>query len=154
MPLVIVSFSGDGLARHRNGRTQPDAEEHSTITMSVAMQLRKVPLGKEIVVTETAPEEEPNAPAPQQHIVLALARAFHWQQMLESGRYSSLTELGEALKVDRAYIRRTLGLAALAPDIVEAALRGELPATLTLEALMGELPPVWSDQRVALSIGA
>ena len=44
----------------------------------------------------------------QEPLVTALARAFHWQELIDSGRYASVTELAGALDVDRSYGARTL----------------------------------------------
>ena len=60
----------------------------------------------------------------------ALARTFHWQDLLDNGRYASITELAGALKLDRSYVRRLLALANLTANIVEAIVRGEEPSGL------------------------
>ena len=44
--------------------------------------------------------------------------------MLESGRYTSLTELAEVEKIGKSYRCRVLRLTLLAPNIVEATLDG------------------------------
>jgi hypothetical protein len=53
-------------------------------------------------------------------LVKALARTHRWKRLLESGRYSSLSELAAAEKIDRSYLGKMLRLTLLAPDIVEA----------------------------------
>ncbi len=73
--------------------------------------------------------------------------AFHWQEIIDSGRYASVTELAEALGVDRSYVGRILRLALLAPDIVEAIVRGDEPSGLSLERLVMGMPMVWAEQR-------
>lgn len=52
--------------------------------------------------------------------------------------------------MDRSYVRRILRLASLAPDIVEAILRGTEPSGLSLERLAKALPVLWEEQRKAL----
>ena len=49
---------------------------------------------------------------------------------------------------------RVIYLAFLAPDIVQAIVRGEQPVELTADRLirMGPLPAGWSDQRVLLGM--
>jgi len=64
-------------------------------------------------------------------IVVALARARRWQELLESRDYDSISELAKAIGVDRSYLRRLMTLNFLAPDIVEALLRGDGPDGLT-----------------------
>ena len=62
-----------------------------------------------------------------QPLVSALARASNWQDLLDNGRYESITELADKLQVDRSYVARILRLALLAPDIVEAIVAGREP---------------------------
>ena len=73
--------------------------------------------------------------------------AFHRQELIDSGRYSSVTKLAEALDVDRFYVGRIMRLTLLAPDIVEAIVRGEEPSGLSLERLLKGMPVVWEEQR-------
>lgn len=46
-----------------------------------------------------------------------------------------------------------VSLAFVAPDIIEAAVRGSLPRGIGLTRLM-DLPPLWADQRQALGAAA
>lgn len=57
-------------------------------------------------------------------------------ELIDSGRYRSVTELAQALDVDL-----------LAPDIVEAIVRGDEPSGLSLEGLVKGVPVVWEEQR-------
>ena len=45
---------------------------------------------------------------------------------------------------------RTLRLACLAPDIVEAIVRGEEPEGMTFRSLMKRFPVDWNEQRKSL----
>ena len=71
----------------------------------------------------------------QKPLVVALARAFRWQELLETGKFSSIASLAKRLKVDRAYVSRILNLTLLAPDIVEAIMNGDEPSGLSLAKL-------------------
>ena len=77
----------------------------------------------------------------------ALARAWQWQEELESGKYSGVEELARAKKVDRSYAGRLLKLTSLAPEIVEALLAGQGPEGLSLRQLRRGIPLSWEDQR-------
>ena len=57
----------------------------------------------------------------------ALAQAFRWRRMMETGRYSTIDELAAAEKINSSYVSRLLRLTLLAPDIVEAILDGRQP---------------------------
>jgi hypothetical protein len=84
----------------------------------------------------------------------ALPRAFAWQEAIETGRYTSVTALAQNLGINRSYVRRILGLAMLAPDIVEAIMEGREPGGMSLDLLMKALPISWSRQRDLLGLSA
>jgi hypothetical protein len=79
-------------------------------------------------------------------MVKALARAFRWRKLLESGAYGTVEELATAEKISASYVSRVLRLTLLAPDIVEAVLDGRQPAEMTLAALMRPFAVGWEGQ--------
>jgi hypothetical protein len=76
--------------------------------------------------------------------VKALARAHRWKRMIESGRFTSLTELAAAEKINRSYLCRILRLTLLAPDVVGAILDGQ---AVQLAEVMGAVSEQWHQQR-------
>jgi hypothetical protein len=104
--------------------------------------------GRQMVLTHggeerrTRPDREANTA-----LVSAVAKAYLWQEQLESGQYNSLEELAAANDVDRSYAGRILRLTSLSPEIVEAILNGNEPKGLTLAKLRKRLPLIWSEQR-------
>ena len=83
-------------------------------------------------------------------MVKAIARAFRWREMLESGEYSTIREIAAAEKISESYVGRVLRLTLLAPDIVEAILGGQQPAGLQLDRLLRRFPVGWREQSAAL----
>jgi hypothetical protein len=83
-------------------------------------------------------------------VVKAIARAFRWREMLESGQYQTIREIASAEKINESYVGRVLRLTLLAPEIVEAILGGRQPADLQLEDLLRRFPVLWAEQRSAL----
>ena len=79
-------------------------------------------------------------------LVSALAKAFRWQEQLESGEYGSLEDLAAANSVDRTYLGRILRLTSLAPEIVERILEGDEPEGISLRRLQKGVPTVWAEQ--------
>ncbi len=57
-------------------------------------------------------------------LVKALARAFRWKRMLESGEFATIAELAEREGIAPSYMTRVLRLTLLAPDVVDAILDG------------------------------
>lgn len=81
-------------------------------------------------------------------MVKAIARAFRWRDMLESGAHATIREIAAAERINETYVGRTLRLTLLAPDIVEAILSGRMPG-LRLDRFLKSLPVVWEAQQGA-----
>ena len=79
-------------------------------------------------------------------LVKALARAFRWRRMLESGVVSTVGEIATREKINKSYVSRVLRLTLLAPEIVEAILDGRQAPEVTLRVLMGPFPVEWARQ--------
>ncbi|MEM9760917.1 MAG: hypothetical protein AAF968_00145 [Pseudomonadota bacterium] len=84
-------------------------------------------------------------------LVKALARAFRWKRMLDSGEFATIAELAEREGIAFTYMARVLRLTLLAPDIVEAILDGNQRSDVTLKGLMEPFPLEWRSQMALLS---
>ncbi len=82
--------------------------------------------------------------------VKALARAFRWKRMLESGEFATITELAEREGIAFSYLTRVLRLTLLAPDIVEAILDGRQGQDVTLARLQEGVTLEWAEQHACL----
>jgi hypothetical protein len=120
----------------------------STITVRVPFTVRQRG-GRKVVISPEGGGWGPPRPHVDGTLVKALARAFRWRRMLESGRYGSLNELAAAEKINSAYVSRVLRLTLLAPDIIEAILDGREPK-FVLPKLLQPIPSVWAEQRARL----
>ena len=92
-----------------------------------------------------------NAPAQRKTdntIVKALARAFRWKRMLESGEFTTMVELAEREGIAPSYMTRVLRLTLLAPDIVEAILDGRQGPEITLAQMIEPFPASWTEQKM------
>jgi hypothetical protein len=78
-------------------------------------------------------------------LVKALARAFRWKRMLESGEFATIADLAEREGIAPSYMTRVMRLTLLAPDIVEAILDGRPRSGLA--ELLDRFPAEWSTQR-------
>jgi hypothetical protein len=83
-------------------------------------------------------------------LVKALARAFRWRKMLETGAAASIREIAAADKVNGSYVSRLLRLTLLAPSIVEAILDGRQAPEMTLPVMMNAFPVAWVEQGAAI----
>ena len=80
-------------------------------------------------------------------LVKALARAFRWRRMLETGVVSTVGEIAVREKINKSYVSRVLRLTLLAPQIVEAILDGRQSTEMTLRRLMKGFPVTWNGLR-------
>jgi hypothetical protein len=131
--------------------------ENGAIVIRIPMAFKKRGGRKEIIspgspsgLQEGIDATEPPKPQPQRPLAVALAKAYTWQEMMESGQVGSIKELARQNHVNPSYIARILRLATLAPDIVEAILDGREPSGLSLRKLTGNLPLLWDEQRAQL----
>jgi len=80
-------------------------------------------------------------------VALAIAKGFHWLELLDNGMYPSVRALAKAVQQDTSYVARTIRLTLLAPEIIEAVMTGQCPPGLTLKRLSREFPILWDEQR-------
>ena len=113
-----------------------------TITIHVPFRIVKRGGRKEMILPPTAQTRR----QADDSLIKALARAFRWKRMLESGKFSTITELAQCERIAAPYLTRVFRLAFLAPDVVEAILDGRQPKRLTLQSLRGQLPDEWACQ--------
>ena len=121
--------------------------EGSSLVVRIPMRFQRRG-GRKRIVTPDGDAIVPTAkPQPDGTLVKALARAWRWQRMLDDGVYASVSDIGDAENISKSYVSRILRLALLAPDIIEAILRGEADQALMLERLEQPLPASWEEQR-------
>ena len=81
-------------------------------------------------------------------LVKAMARAFRWKQMLESGAFATVRDLATQEGIAPSYMTRVLRLTLLAPDIVEVVLDGRQEPDVTLAKLLEPFPMGWQEQKL------
>ena len=116
--------------------------EAQMLIIRVPLAPRKLPSGRKLVLTPEGNAIE--APASVDiTLVKALARAFRWRRMIETGRHATVAELATAEKINPSYVSRVLRLTLLSPTMVEAILAGRQPEGVTLPALLEGVPVDW-----------
>jgi len=83
-------------------------------------------------------------------LVKAMARAFRWKQMLESGAFATIAELAAHERIAPSYMTRVLRLTLLAPEVVQRILDGRHGPSVTLALLMEPFPVGWENQQQSL----
>jgi len=118
------------------------------IVVHIPMTFKRRGGRKEIIVPQGLEGKPSSKQAAQNAILVAIARAFRWKELMESGRVKNLAEIARTNKVDGSYVSRLIDLTLLAPHIIEAILDGREPSGLSLRRLLhNEIPVLWEEQR-------
>ena len=120
--------------------------EPAVVTIKVPFAVRKRG-GRKLVLSPDGAPVPAMVPHIDSTLVKAIARAFRWQKMLETGRYATIREIAKAERINPSYVSRVLRLTLLAPATVEAILEGRASAGPTLTEAMGVFPVEWARQR-------
>ncbi|MCY1128033.1 hypothetical protein OU426_14310 [Frigidibacter sp. RF13] len=117
-----------------------------TMTLHVPFRIVKRGGRKEMQMPEGATQPRRT----DSTLIKALARAFRWKRMLETGAFATIAELAEREGIAPSYMTRVLRLSLLAPDIVEAILDGLQGPEVTLARVREPFPLEWMEQRSGL----
>jgi hypothetical protein len=113
-----------------------------TVTLHVPFRIVRRGGRKEMQLPEGAAQSRRT----DNTLVKALARAFRWKRMLETGEIATIAELAQRERIAVSYLTRVLRLTLLAPEIVEAILDGRQGPEVTLARLREAFPVEWSEQ--------
>jgi DNA invertase Pin-like site-specific DNA recombinase len=149
---IHIALTRSGLGSLVFGNT-PNTVAHSEdlIELTVPAVLRRRGVEAKLVISPAQGE----IAAPDKSSIAMLVRAHRWLDQLAKGEVGSVLEIARRDKFDASEVSRTIRLAFLAPDIVEAILAGRQPVELTPRRLMrDELPLDWRRQRRLLGFPA
>ena len=119
-----------------------------TLTVRVPFTIRKRG-GRKLAIAADGSTLATPRPRIDSTLVKALARAYRWNRLLESGRYGNAAELAAAEKINPSYVSRVLRLTLLAPDIVETIVEGQQADGIEVAVLLRPFSFAWVEQRRA-----
>jgi hypothetical protein len=122
------------------------------VTVHVPLAFKRKAGRKRIVVPEEwfAGASRKRSDQPNQALIAALARAFRWKKLIDTGVYTTVDEMASAERVNPSYLSRVLRLTLLAPEIVEEILDGR--AAAPLRKLLEPFSVHWAKQRSAAGL--
>ena len=87
-------------------------------------------------------------------LLKTIARAYRWFDLLLSGEAESIAAIATREGLNYRFVGKTIRLAFLAPEIVEAIAEGRQPPEISTELLTKRirLPLDWRDQKRLLNI--
>jgi DNA invertase Pin-like site-specific DNA recombinase len=112
--------------------------------ISLPIQARRR-CGRLRLVVPAAQRPSDETPPEPDAIAVAVARAYRWQALLESGKVATVGALAKREGVDEAYVRRQLQLTLLAPPIIAQLLDG-FEAMSVSRLTKQEVPALWEEQ--------
>lgn len=121
-------------------------ESEQGVRVHVPMTFKKRSGRRQIIVPGGLDSGQDPALDYHEALVVAISRAHRWKKMLDDGKYGSITEMAQAVKINRHYLARLLRLTLLAPDIIEAILDGREPDGMSLEKLRKPMSMLWEEQ--------
>lgn len=127
-------------------------DDEAVHRLEVPVQLRRCGMAVRLIVRAADKSVTRGVDA---KLVALISKAHDWFERLTSGRCDSVQAIAQQEQIATvAYVMRVIHLAFLAPDIVQAIVRGQQPMELTVDRLMrlGPLPVAWEDQRVLLGM--
>lgn len=123
----------------------PDNEQ--TINVRIPMRFRKRGGRKMIVAADgVAADVLPRARI-DNALIKAVARAFRWRRLIDTGVYASAEEIARKEKIALSYVFRILRLTMLSPEIIESILDGTQPHGLSLSSLSKPWSLNWREQK-------
>ena len=120
---------------------------NGNVRVIVPIRLRKTVQGRVITVAENVRAVQNQTP-----LLTAIGSGILWQQWLDEGLFSGVSDLAQHLGKERAVVSHTLQLALLSPEIIHLAIIGALPDHISLATLRVGLPADWEEQKKVLGI--
>lgn len=131
-------------------KRNPAVPDSGTIVVHVPIVFRRRGGRKTLTAPDGSPACAPARARADDAIVKAVARAFRWRKLIETGVCDTIQEIAAVEKINASYVGRILRLSLLAPDLVEAILDCQ-HASFGLRRLMEPIPSDWPSQRRRLS---
>ncbi len=138
-----IEATGHAVARERRDGGQVK------LSTFIPLKIRKRGASK-VVVRPTDTPVNPGKAAGQhdQPLLVALARAFYWQQLLNDGVVGSGSEIAKREGVHHSTVNELLRLTLLEPAIIQAIVAGRQPRCMSLLWFQhNPLPAGWAAQR-------
>ncbi len=144
-----ITLSGTGLVTYlgMNHTGVSHTSDGNPIILTAPMSVRRRGVAQKIILHSNT-----EATFHDDRLIRLVRDAHQWLMKITSGQVRSVRQIAHEANRDEGDVSRSLPLAFLAPDIMEAILKGKQPVELTAEKLrrLRRLPPSWEEQRTLL----
>jgi site-specific DNA recombinase len=135
--------------------TDPQAQDtmndrnQQPLVLSIDTRLKRCGGEMRLIIPSTSADRAPSNAVPA--LIKAISRAHEWVRLIVAGEYKDLWAITVASGLSARYVRRIISGAFLAPEIVEAIVKGRQAPEVTLAALLDEVPLSWADQNAKMA---
>jgi site-specific DNA recombinase len=120
------------------------AHPEALFAFEIPVQVRRRGVEAKLIIASS----QGRATLPDERLIAVIADAHRWIEELARGTARSVRDLARRHGRDAGEVSRTLPLAFLAPDVIEAIVGGRQPIELTPRRLKrSTVPPRWEEQR-------
>jgi site-specific DNA recombinase len=139
-----ISFTDSQIGTScRAAAQRQEASSDDIIRLTVEVRLKRCGGEMRLVIIPDSSSLQEITP-----ILKAVVRAHTWREGVLAGEVPNRMVAAKRLNLNEEYLRRVLGCAFLAPDILEAILDGRHSSGLTVKTLSRRnLPLDWAEQR-------
>lgn len=130
------------------------ASNGQIVVVNIPMKMKTRGGRRRIIIPDLLQQKGTARGEYQESMALAIARAHLWKELIDSGKFASISDLASAIGIDPSYAARMFRLTMLAPDIIDAVLSGNEPEGVTMRKLARPIPIHWHEQRTVLGFEA
>jgi hypothetical protein len=127
-----------------SNHTYPQAQDaindrnHQPIVLAIETKLKRCGGEMRLVIPSPSADREPGKAVPA--LIKAISRAHEWVRQIVAGDYKDQRAIAAATGLNERYVSWIIQSAFLAPEIVEAIVKGRQDPELTLAALLDDVP--------------
>ena len=133
--------------------TSEGTERFQRPTLSIDWTQKPKRVKRQIILphADETKDQRPIRAERRKSLLQAIGKSRQWLRELADGTVEGPEQLATREGRSKRSVNMLLSLAFVSPEIVEAAMCGQLPRGINLTRLLN-LPPLWSDQRQALGL--
>jgi hypothetical protein len=137
-------------------RTDPQTQDamndlnHQPIVLTIETRLKRCGGEMRLVIPSQSADRSPDNAVPA--LIKALSRAHEWVRQIIAGEYKDQRAIAAATGLNERYVSRIIQSAFLAPEIVEAIVKGRQAPEVTLAALLDDVPLSWTEQNAKMVV--
>jgi hypothetical protein len=119
------------------------------ITLIIETRLKRCGGEMRLIIPSQSADRAPGNALPA--LIKAMVRAQEWVRSIIAGEFKDQRAIAAATGLNERYVSRIIQSAFLAPEIVEAIVKGRQAPEVTLAALLDDVPLSWAEQNAKMA---